>query len=148
MEYRPRYSQPFTLEEARQLAVPIITEEISRLQNSLAHLDRTQRELEDALTTTPGDTDLEQAFEENEIVIGSQKERITILRMVLVEKGVPMSAHYDLQPPARVSQNAPGIGTAPAADGTHSVNSLTTNDTAASLADGSTGDSEDRGVYL
>ncbi|KAI0774232.1 hypothetical protein C8Q74DRAFT_1368732 [Fomes fomentarius] len=69
MEYKPRYSQPFTLDEARQLAVPIIAEEISRLQNSLAHLRRTQDELKDALTTSTGDIDLTQAFEENELVI-------------------------------------------------------------------------------
>lgn len=86
MEYRPRYSQPFTLEEARQLAVPIITEgtsfdfmastwlihtyaEISRLQNSLSHLQRTQGELKEALATAPGDPDLTEAFEENEVVM-------------------------------------------------------------------------------
>ncbi|PIL37109.1 hypothetical protein GSI_00801 [Ganoderma sinense ZZ0214-1] len=69
MEYIPRYSQPFTLQEARQLAVPIITEEISRLQNSLAHLQKTQDELKEALSTAPGDADLTEAFEENEIVM-------------------------------------------------------------------------------
>ena len=95
MDYRPRYQQPFTLEEARQLAVPLITEgasssrdphlcgpssmircsrvflpiEIARLQNSLTHLQRTQRDLEDALVEAPGDADLTEAFEENEIVM-------------------------------------------------------------------------------
>ncbi|TFK91495.1 hypothetical protein K466DRAFT_467086, partial [Polyporus arcularius HHB13444] len=97
MEYKPRYSQPFTLEEARLLAVPIITEEISRLQNSLSHLQRTQEELKEALTTAPGDPDLTEAFEENEVVIGSQNERITMLQIVLNEKGVRMGAHYDVQ---------------------------------------------------
>ncbi|KAI1795190.1 hypothetical protein LXA43DRAFT_882491 [Ganoderma leucocontextum] len=96
MDYVPRYSQPFTLQEARQLAVPIIAEEISRLQNSLAYLQRTQDQLKDALSTAPGDADLTEAFEENEIVIGSQSERISMLRIVLAEKGVPMSAHYDV----------------------------------------------------
>ncbi|KAI0719598.1 hypothetical protein C8T65DRAFT_44004 [Cerioporus squamosus] len=98
MEYKPRYSQPFTLEEARLLAVPIITEEISRLQNSLSHLQRTQEELKEALTASPGDPDLSEAFEENEVVIGSQSERITMLQMVLSEKGIHMSAHYYVQP--------------------------------------------------
>ncbi|KAL1946850.1 hypothetical protein VTO73DRAFT_14954 [Trametes versicolor] len=70
MEYRPRYTQPFTLEEARLLDVPIISEvEITRLQNSVAHLQRTQDELQDALSTSPGDTDLTEAFEENEVVM-------------------------------------------------------------------------------
>ncbi|RDX55572.1 hypothetical protein OH76DRAFT_1371866 [Lentinus brumalis] len=97
MEYKPRYSQPFTLEEARLLAVPIITEEISRLQNSLSHLQRTQEELKEALTTAPGDPDLTEALEENEVVIGSQNERITMLKIVLNEKGIRTSAHYDVQ---------------------------------------------------
>ncbi|RPD67208.1 hypothetical protein L226DRAFT_499201 [Lentinus tigrinus ALCF2SS1-7] len=96
MEYTPRYPQPFTLEEARQLAVPIITEEITRLQNSLTHLRRTQEELKEALTTSPGDPDLTEAFEENEVVIGSQNERVAMLQIVLNEKGVRMSAHYGL----------------------------------------------------
>ncbi|KAH9853515.1 hypothetical protein C2E23DRAFT_728423 [Lenzites betulinus] len=139
MEYRPRYAQPFTLEEARLLAVPIISEEISRLQNSLLHLQRTQDELRDALATSPGDTDLTQAFEENEDVIGSQKERITILRMVLVEKGVPMSAHYDLQAgnprgPSSTTRQSQTNGIHPHA----AVPSQTTD-----AADG-----DDEGVYL
>ncbi|KAM5540466.1 hypothetical protein V8D89_005924 [Ganoderma adspersum] len=94
MDYIPRYSQPFTLQEARQLAVSVITEEISRLQNSLAHLQRTQDELKEALSTAPGDADLAEAFQENEIVIGSQRERVSMLLIVLTEKGVLMSAHY------------------------------------------------------
>ena len=90
MEYAPKYAQPFTLQEARGLDVPIITEgpcyvpavhranrtysvsrdlEISRLQNSIAHLQRTQDELKDALSTTPDDPDLTEAFEENEVVM-------------------------------------------------------------------------------
>ncbi len=96
MEYKPRYSQPFTLEEARLLAVPIITEgppsdlvtftslicayaEISRLQNSLSHLQRTQEELKEALTTAPGDPDLTEALEENEVVMCVVHLRIHIL---------------------------------------------------------------------
>ncbi|KAI0650769.1 hypothetical protein C8Q79DRAFT_945115 [Trametes meyenii] len=106
MEYRPRYAQPFTLEEARQLEVPIITEEISRLQNSLAHLERTQEVLREALSDSPDDADLSQALGENENVIGSQRERISMLRMVLVEKGVPMSAHYDLEASSQQSSPA------------------------------------------
>ncbi|KAI0771583.1 hypothetical protein BD413DRAFT_549755 [Trametes elegans] len=108
MEYSPRYSQPFTLEEARLLPVPIIAEEIARLQNSLAHLQRTQEALEEALRTDPADGDLKDAFDENEVVVGSQKERIMILRMVLVEKGVPMGAHYDVQAPSQTPQPQSG----------------------------------------
>ncbi|KAI0335420.1 hypothetical protein GY45DRAFT_1342497 [Cubamyces sp. BRFM 1775] len=143
MEYRPRYSQPFTLEEARQLAVPIITEEISRLQNSLTHLHRTQDELQDALSTSAGDADLSQAFEENEVVIGSQKERITMLRMVLAEKGVPMSAHYDV--PQRARANAPGAHARPEEAQTQAS---TTENGAPSTNGNSVGVDADEGVYL
>ncbi|KAI0638146.1 hypothetical protein C8Q77DRAFT_1153815 [Trametes polyzona] len=141
MEYRPRYSQPFTLEEARQLAVPIITEEIARLQNSLVHLRRTQDELQDALAGSPGDADLKEAYEENEDVIGSQKERITILRMVLVEKGVPMGAHYDVPQ----AQSRPGGAAAPTASPVQ-PNGRTENGEEAGNRDGITND--DGGVYL
>ncbi|KAI9063289.1 hypothetical protein FKP32DRAFT_1666693 [Trametes sanguinea] len=149
MEFRPRYAQPFTLEEARQLAVPIITEEITRLQNSLAHLQRTQEELQEALLATPEDPDFAQAYEENEVVVRSQNERISILRMVLTEKGIPMSAHYDL--PARghgdQTQDA-GAGPRAAA---HSIGGSTTTNGVNhnqdhELADGA--EDVDEGVYL
>ncbi|EIW61999.1 uncharacterized protein TRAVEDRAFT_44831 [Trametes versicolor FP-101664 SS1] len=151
MEYRPRYTQPFTLEEARLLDVPIISEEITRLQNSVAHLQRTQDELQDALSTSPGDTDLTEAFEENEVVIGSQKERITILRMVLVEKGLPMGPHYDVQPLAR---DRPAGSTVPAVapvqpNGAHSHNDRVRSSISTSRNGLSDGDGdEDDGVYL
>ncbi|OBZ70021.1 hypothetical protein A0H81_09976 [Grifola frondosa] len=96
MEFRLRYPQPFTLEDARQLDIGIITEEMSRLQNSLNHLKRTQEDLREALLSTPGDPDFMEAVEENEDVIGSQQERISILRIVLSEKGIPISSHYDI----------------------------------------------------
>ncbi|KAI0921045.1 hypothetical protein AcV5_001237 [Taiwanofungus camphoratus] len=95
MEYRPRYTQPFTLEEATQMEVSVITEEIARLQNSLLHLGKTQDELREASASTP-DAEFTKAMEENETVIGSQEERISILRMALTEKGVRMGSHYDV----------------------------------------------------
>ncbi|KAL7282378.1 hypothetical protein ACG7TL_003849 [Trametes sanguinea] len=153
MEFRPRYAQPFTLEEARQLAVPIITEEITRLQNSVAHLQRTQQELQEALLATPEDPDFAQAYEENEAVVGSQKERISILRMVLAEKGIPMSAHYDLpqsQPRGHGDQDQ-DTGQAGARADAHSVReSITTNGvhpTQVHEAAEGVGD-VDEGVYL
>ncbi|KAH9899911.1 hypothetical protein C8Q73DRAFT_339156 [Cubamyces lactineus] len=145
MEYRPRYSQPFTLEEARQLAVPIITEEISRLQNSLTHLQRTQDVLQDALSTSPDDADFSQAFEENEVVIGSQKERITMLKMVLSEKGVPMSAHYDV--PQRTRDGPPGPPTRPS-EGQAQASAME-NGAPSDNANGSSASVDaDEGVYL
>ncbi|KAL1747716.1 hypothetical protein HDZ31DRAFT_31275 [Schizophyllum fasciatum] len=98
MEYTPRHAQPFTLEQAVHLDVAIINEEIARLQNSLQHLNETQSLLRTHLASET-DPDLKQALEENEEVIASQTERISILRMALTQKGIPaMSAHYDLPP--------------------------------------------------
>ncbi|EGO01886.1 hypothetical protein SERLA73DRAFT_166398 [Serpula lacrymans var. lacrymans S7.3] len=100
MEFSPRYSQPFTLEEAIHLDLPVITEEIARLENSLLHLGQTQEELREYTKGPPPssqDPDILQAIEENEITIGSQQERVLMLKLALTHKGVPESsgAHYD-----------------------------------------------------
>jgi len=71
------------------------------LQNSLEHLRKTQEGLHEyAASEPPGDADPEiaKALEENKIVIGSQEERISILKMALAEKGVHVGSHYDLEP--------------------------------------------------
>ncbi|KAF9569287.1 hypothetical protein CPC08DRAFT_653168, partial [Agrocybe pediades] len=94
MDYIPRYRQPFTLVEAVKLDVSTITEEISRLQNSLKHLNETQDIIEASLKEEE-DSDLRKAMDENREVIGSQQERISILRMALTEKGIIGGAHYD-----------------------------------------------------
>ncbi|KAI0045309.1 hypothetical protein FA95DRAFT_1561263 [Auriscalpium vulgare] len=99
MEYRPRYSQPFTLEEVMKLDVPIITDEIARLQNSLQHLRKTQNELREYVQgeAAQSDPDLIQAFEENDSTIASQEERISMLNLALVDKGIiGPSGHYEL----------------------------------------------------
>jgi len=98
MEYRPCYVQPFSLSEAVQLDVAVLTEEIARLQNSLQHLKRTQEQLEEATASDP-DPEFTKAIEENSLVIGSQEERINILKMALAEKGVVAGSHYDLHTP-------------------------------------------------
>jgi len=95
MEYKSHYNQPFTLGEAIQLDISTITEEISRLQNSLFHLKRTQEELQEAAEHAP-DPEFDKALEENEDVIGSQEERISILKMALTERGVRMGGHYEV----------------------------------------------------
>lgn len=89
MDYRPRFAQPFTLNEAIGLDVGVITEggairlqnplrlnmiktlpEIARLQNSLKHLKETQTILESTLKEEGGpDPELRKAFEENEAVM-------------------------------------------------------------------------------
>ncbi|KAL1722454.1 hypothetical protein EV715DRAFT_287468 [Schizophyllum commune] len=105
MDYTPRHNQPFTLEQAVHLDVAIITEEISRLQNSLQHLKETQDLLRSHLKSE-ADPDLQQALNENEEVIGSQTERINILRMALTQKGIlGTSSHYDTFPPTGPAQS-------------------------------------------
>ncbi|GBE79698.1 hypothetical protein BKA93DRAFT_758315 [Sparassis latifolia] len=94
MDYKPRFYQPFSLEEAVRMDVSVLTEEISRLQNSIEHLKTTQEELKEAMSSTP-DPEFTKAVEENEVVIGSQEERISILRVALTEKGVLSSSHYN-----------------------------------------------------
>ncbi|KAF8076489.1 hypothetical protein FPV67DRAFT_1471778 [Lyophyllum atratum] len=101
MDFIPRYAQPFTLAEAVRLDVAVITEEITRLQNSLQHLKQTQTTLQEYIEAeSPGDVDPEitQALEENKTVVGSQEERILMLKLALSEKGVHYSSHFDLQP--------------------------------------------------
>ncbi|KAF8897623.1 hypothetical protein BD779DRAFT_1491842 [Infundibulicybe gibba] len=100
MVFKPQYTQPFTLIEAIALDVSVITEEIARLQNSLSHLKSTQEMLREYIESEPqgeSDPEVAKAIQENEIVIGSQSERIEILRMALVEKGIPASGHYNTE---------------------------------------------------
>ncbi|KII95119.1 hypothetical protein PLICRDRAFT_75166, partial [Plicaturopsis crispa FD-325 SS-3] len=96
MNYTPRYAQPFTLEQAILLDVPVITEEIARLENSLARLKSTQEMLREHLSMEESEPDpeLSEALAENELVIGSQEERIGILKIALTHKGITTSAHY------------------------------------------------------
>ncbi|KAJ7781136.1 hypothetical protein B0H16DRAFT_1497192 [Mycena metata] len=112
MDYKPRFAQPFTLSEARLLDVETITEEIARLQNSLQHLSNTQETLQEYVASVqPGeevDRDITKAIEENETVIGSQSERISILKMALADKGIVAGSHYDIAPPL------PRVAVAPA----------------------------------
>ncbi|KAJ7094667.1 hypothetical protein B0H15DRAFT_133815 [Mycena belliarum] len=101
MEYKPRYAQPFTLAEAGLLDVETITGEIARLQNSIQRLNVTQEMLRDHATSIQPevDSEIDKAIEENETVIGSQSERISILKMALADKGISAGSHYDLAPP-------------------------------------------------
>jgi len=105
MEYHPKHPQPFSFSEALQLDPGTITEEIARLQNSLKHLKETQDELR-PLTDDP---ELAQALRENEAVIASQEERINMLNVALIEKGVIASGgHYELkQTPVTDAQQSP-----------------------------------------
>ncbi|TFY79867.1 hypothetical protein EWM64_g4143 [Hericium alpestre] len=109
MEYHPRHAQPFTLTEAVLLPLDTITDEIARLENSLKHLRETQEELKQNVEGLDApDPEFCQAFEENENVIGSQEERITILEMALEQKGIvsARSAHYVGSPPTQRAGDA------------------------------------------
>ncbi|KAJ7638911.1 hypothetical protein FB45DRAFT_1055121 [Roridomyces roridus] len=111
MEYTPRYAQPFTLTEAKLLDVQTITEEITRLQNSLQRLDETQKMLREYVASikageAPADPEITKALEENVAVIGSQTERISILKMALADIGIIAGSHYDLAPPASTTPAA------------------------------------------
>ncbi|KAG7096848.1 hypothetical protein E1B28_004256 [Marasmius oreades] len=101
VDYQPRYPQPFTFSDAIQLDVSTITEEISRLQNSLLHLRKTQEFLREVMDSDPKEIDVEvkAALEENQQVILAQEERIMMLKLALAEKGSVMGKHYDLVPP-------------------------------------------------
>ncbi|KAF8484924.1 hypothetical protein DFH94DRAFT_717006 [Russula ochroleuca] len=105
MEYRPKHPQPFSLSEALKFDPATITEEISRLQNSLQHLRRTQ----DELRSHSDDPELSLALQENEAVIASQAERISMLNIALNEKGVVASGdHYEpTQTSAATSRQPP-----------------------------------------
>jgi len=94
MNYRPRHPQPFTFEAASGLETVIIMQEISRLQSSLVRLKSTQVELEPYYSD---DKDLKDAYDENELVILSQTERVSMLKLVLQTRGIS-SEHYNLRP--------------------------------------------------
>ncbi|TFK55974.1 hypothetical protein OE88DRAFT_1722924 [Heliocybe sulcata] len=130
MDYIPRHPQPFTLAEATHLEVPVLTEgsvqssrcltrssetvltEIARLQNSLNHLERTQDELKENMTgSNEEDSVLEEAYMDNSKVIASQKERVTILKMALSNKGIPYSSHYDVPSNPQTQARSPSGGT-------------------------------------
>jgi len=102
MEYHPKYPQPFSFSDALKLDPGTITEEIARLENSLKHLKQTQ----DELRPYTDDPELTQALRENEAVIASQEERITMLNVALIEKGViATGSHYEL--PVADAQQSP-----------------------------------------
>ncbi|KAJ6628721.1 hypothetical protein B0H10DRAFT_1988973 [Mycena sp. CBHHK59/15] len=103
MDYKPRYAQPFTLTEAKLLDVETITEEIARLQNSLQRLHETQQMLREYISMQSGeevDVEIAKVIEENETVIGSQLERISILKMALAHHGIVAGSHYDIPLPS------------------------------------------------
>ncbi|WWC90571.1 uncharacterized protein L201_005507 [Kwoniella dendrophila CBS 6074] len=92
--FTPKHAQPFSLEEAMGLEVEQLVNEVKRLQNSIQHLQRTQKELKSYLDSEEGKEDLNQgengeinkAYKENEETISSQSERITLIKLALLNK--------------------------------------------------------------
>ncbi|KAG6333723.1 hypothetical protein ID866_5366 [Astraeus odoratus] len=89
MEYTPKYPQPFTLEKAVALDPEVASDEIARLQNSIAHLKRTQDELKDYME----DPELRASR-------ASQDERIFMLKLALTHHGI---SHTSPSLPASIS---------------------------------------------
>ncbi|KAH7921828.1 hypothetical protein BV22DRAFT_974613, partial [Leucogyrophana mollusca] len=90
MEFVPRYPQPFSLEEAILFDPAVTSDEIARLQNSMAHLERTQDELKEylaSLASPSEDPEVAQALKENDTTIASQDERIFMLKLALTHHG-------------------------------------------------------------
>ncbi|GAA5910507.1 hypothetical protein JCM5296_003681 [Sporobolomyces johnsonii] len=129
--FTPRYDQPVTLRDLSQLEPELLSAEIARLQNSIAHLRRSNDELRAFLQQEGDDEGLDQEtrkeFEdcvgENEETILRQTERIEMLRLAL-EAQVGVSAanpHYDAlsssssapRPPAPSSPSGASTLTAP-----------------------------------
>ncbi|KDE06858.1 hypothetical protein MVLG_02894 [Microbotryum lychnidis-dioicae p1A1 Lamole] len=112
MTTTPTYSHPFTLSQAIQLEPALITQEITRLQHSIQHLERSNSELSQYLEEEGPEEAFELSIKENELTMqvlirvpslelensATQKERISILRHALQEQiGVDRSnGHYEL----------------------------------------------------
>ncbi|KAG1906503.1 uncharacterized protein F5891DRAFT_1002610 [Suillus fuscotomentosus] len=104
MEFTPCHPQPFTFQQAISFDPEVSADEISRLQNSISHLKRTQEELQEY----GDDPDIAQAIKENNQTLASQDERIFMLKLALTQRGASNAtgAHYDLPPePAPESRN-------------------------------------------
>ncbi|GAA5942465.1 hypothetical protein JCM1841_005773 [Sporobolomyces salmonicolor] len=159
--FTPRYDQPVTLRELDELEPEILSAEIARLQNSIAHLRRSNDELraflkDDEAVDPETRREFEDCIVENEETLLRQTERIEMLRLTLQAKvGVDAAnPHYALRSASPTAPLAPVSGTstlsapppvsgrseeAPAARGTEGR--------AAGGVDGVEGGEED-GVYL
>jgi len=123
---QPQFEHPFTLHDAIQFETGLITEEIARLQNSLARLAETQAHLDAFVAEAQAnaeemDKDILDAIGDNRVVIASQIERIQILRMALERKGVVRvdNPHYDLVDVGTArpeSVNAPAVASSEISD--------------------------------
>ncbi|KAK1927302.1 hypothetical protein DB88DRAFT_507396 [Papiliotrema laurentii] len=98
--------------------------EIKRLENSIKHLLATQDELAAFLQDPSADEDGEiaQAKDENDVVISSQRERIALIKVALVNKlGEGGAKHYGLE-----TSTSPLISPGPTANSTGPTPAIST----------------------
>ena len=101
-----RYARPdVQRSEVETWDVATITEEIARLQNSMMHLDETQKILAEQMTAEPNDPDWKVAYDENVETISSQNRRIQMMKQVLEGKGIMYNAHYGVKAAAPAQPN-------------------------------------------
>ncbi|GAA5964646.1 hypothetical protein JCM3765_007655 [Sporobolomyces pararoseus] len=97
--FRPQYDQPVTLAELSTLEPELLVNEISRLENSLKHLNRSNEELQEFLNEEEDEetkAELVNTVFENQETIARQEERIRMIRIALEEQiGVQATnSHY------------------------------------------------------
>ncbi|KAF3197208.1 hypothetical protein TWF679_003488 [Orbilia oligospora] len=115
------------------LEVPQLHQESARLQNSLYHLERSNT----TLAEYPDDEDCKDAIRYNHCVIEQQKQRVDIIRLELIRRGVSVG-HMDL--------DIPESGPSAPADTQATVAASGSSAPADGAANGHAG--EDEGVYL
>ncbi|KAI5480967.1 hypothetical protein MNV49_006777 [Pseudohyphozyma bogoriensis] len=118
-DFIPRHQQPVTLAQLNQLEPELLTQEISRLRNSISHLQRSNKELDEFLNPPEGAQDdelddetreeLRKSIEENDETIASQEERMEMIRIALQNQlGVDAAnSHYDVAASTPVGQSVP-----------------------------------------
>ncbi|TGZ84410.1 hypothetical protein EX30DRAFT_106591 [Ascodesmis nigricans] len=79
MSSEPAIPLPIFIDAIQSLDLPLLHAEISRLQNSIFHLRRSNAALETEVEAA-GDEELQEIVVENQDVIVRQEERITVLR--------------------------------------------------------------------
>ncbi|GAA5902837.1 uncharacterized protein JCM6883_007258 [Sporobolomyces salmoneus] len=97
--FRPQHDQPVTLAELSTLEPELLVNEISRLENSLKHLKRSNEELKEFIEVEDDEetkAEFVNTVFENQETIAKQEERIQMIRLALEEQiGVQASnSHY------------------------------------------------------
>ncbi|GAA5935714.1 hypothetical protein JCM3775_003390 [Rhodotorula graminis] len=114
--FRPTHDQPVTLAQLRLLEPELLVGEIGRLENSIAHLERSNDELAAFVRGDDGDEldddtrrEFEDSVKENEETIARQHERIAMIRVALEEQvGVDASnPHYAVAQASAASRAPP-----------------------------------------